>query len=145
MVDHSMDEGFALSTRIDSPDHRTAAPGLGFPRLTGTPTSPLGWPGPDTVSRETPASPEQPAAVEAEDSQAVTDRVAASDGDDVSPEAAEQSVDGELDVATDDAGGTPEDADEADVSRETQARADNLATEAGEMGPIQYPAPTTPN
>ena len=130
MVDHSMDEGFALSTRIDSPDHRTAAPGLGFPRLTGTPTSPLGWPGPDTVSRETPASPEQPAAVEAEDSQAVTDRVAASDGDDVSPEAAEQSVDGELDVATDDAGGTPEDADEADVSRETQPRSDNLDTEA---------------
>ena len=125
-----MDEGFALSTRIDSPDHRTAAPGLGFPRLTGTPTSPLGWPGPDTVSRETPASPEQPAAVEAEDSQAVTDRVAASDGDDVSPEAAEQSVDGELDVATDDAGGTPEDADEADVSRETQPRSDNLDTEA---------------
>ena len=32
---------------------RTAAPGLGFPRLSGPPTTPLGWPGPDTVSRET--------------------------------------------------------------------------------------------
>jgi chromosome partitioning protein len=33
---------------------RKAAPGLGFPRLLGPPTTPLGWPGPDTVSRETP-------------------------------------------------------------------------------------------
>ena len=130
MVDHSMDEGFALSTRIDSPEHRTAAPGLGFPRLTGTPTAPLGWPGPDTVSRETPASDEQPATVEAEHSHAVTDRAAATDGDDVSLETAEQSVGGESDVATGDAGGTPEDADEADVSRETQPRSDNLDTEA---------------
>ena len=32
---------------------RTAAPGLGFPRLSGPPTTPLGWPAPDTVSRET--------------------------------------------------------------------------------------------
>ncbi len=32
---------------------RTVAPGLGFPRLSGPPTTPLGWPAPDTVSRET--------------------------------------------------------------------------------------------
>ena len=44
-----------MSTRIDSLDDRTAAPGLGFPRLIGSPTTPLGWPGTDTVSRETVA------------------------------------------------------------------------------------------
>ena len=43
-----------MSTTIDVAEERSAAPGLGFPRLAGPATSPLGWPGPDTVSRETP-------------------------------------------------------------------------------------------
>ena len=70
---HHPDEGFALSTRIDSLDDRTAAPGLGFPRLIGSPTTPLGWPGTDTVSRETvaagtagPGAPSTPEPVVAE-------------------------------------------------------------------------------
>ena len=45
-----------MSTTIDVAEDRTAAPGLGFPRLAGPATTPLGWPGTDTVSRETPPS-----------------------------------------------------------------------------------------
>src|SRR6478609_374981 len=47
------DEGEGVSSAIDIAETRTAAPGLGFPRLTGPSTSPLGWPAPDRVSRET--------------------------------------------------------------------------------------------
>ncbi|WP_392543735.1 AAA family ATPase [Oryzobacter telluris] len=53
-----------MSTTSDVTEARSAAPGLGFPRLSGSPTSPLGWPGPDTVSRET--SPEQDVVVSRE-------------------------------------------------------------------------------
>ncbi|GAA4409021.1 hypothetical protein GCM10023168_27170 [Fodinibacter luteus] len=35
------------------PEHRTVVRGIGFPALGGPATTPLGWPGPDTVSRET--------------------------------------------------------------------------------------------
>lgn len=45
-----------MNTTSDVTDVRSAAPGLGFPQLTGPATTPLGWPGPDTVSRETPAA-----------------------------------------------------------------------------------------
>src|SRR5687768_9918776 len=45
---------FRVSATSDLTEVRTAAPGLGFPRLSGPPTTALGWPGPDTVSRETP-------------------------------------------------------------------------------------------
>ena len=44
-----------MSSAIDVAETRTAAPGLGFPRLSGPPTTPLGWPGADRVSRETSA------------------------------------------------------------------------------------------
>src|SRR6478736_3709695 len=50
------DEGEGVSSSIDIAEIRTAAPGLGFPRLTGSSTSPLGWPAPDRVSRETSTS-----------------------------------------------------------------------------------------
>ncbi len=47
-----------MTSAIDVATARTAAPGLGFPRLTGVPTDPLGWPAADRVSRETsPAAP----------------------------------------------------------------------------------------
>jgi chromosome partitioning protein len=42
-----------VTTATAAAQIRTAAPGLGFPRLSGPPTTPLGWPAPDTVSRET--------------------------------------------------------------------------------------------
>ena len=52
-----------MSSAIDVAEIRTAAPGLGFPQLSGRTTAPLGWPAPDRVSRETsgPATaPQQP-------------------------------------------------------------------------------------
>ncbi len=51
-----------MSSTFDVAEVRTVAPGLGYPRLTGPPTTPLGWPAPDRVSRETSplASPDQP-------------------------------------------------------------------------------------
>ena len=55
-----------MSTTSDVTEERSAAPGLGFPRLSGPPTTPLGWPGPDTVSRET-EPPVEPTTVTAED------------------------------------------------------------------------------
>jgi chromosome partitioning protein len=64
----SLTKVLALSTRIDSLDDRTAAPGLGFPRLVGPATTPLGWPGQDPVSRET-EMPTEPAAAEAADAE----------------------------------------------------------------------------
>ena len=45
-----------MITSVVANETRTVAAGLGFPALTGLPTSPLGWPGADTVSRETPGS-----------------------------------------------------------------------------------------
>ena len=42
-----------MSPAIDVAENRTAAPGLGFPQLSGRSTAPLGWPAPDRVSRET--------------------------------------------------------------------------------------------
>src|SRR4051794_6597346 len=57
------DEGDGVST-APSTEVRTAAPGLGFPRLSGPPTTTLGWPGEDRVSRETStATPPARAAV----------------------------------------------------------------------------------
>jgi chromosome partitioning protein len=47
------EEGDRVTTALLDTQPRTAAPGLGFPRLTGPRTTPLGWPAPDTVSRET--------------------------------------------------------------------------------------------
>jgi chromosome partitioning protein len=43
-------------TSVVANETRTVAAGLGFPALTGLPTRPLGWPGADTVSRETQGS-----------------------------------------------------------------------------------------
>ena len=45
--------GVGVKSAIDVAENRTVAPGLGFPRFPGPPTTPLGWPGPDRVSRET--------------------------------------------------------------------------------------------
>ena len=42
-----------MITSVVANETRTVAAGLGFPALTGRPTSPLGCPGADTVSRET--------------------------------------------------------------------------------------------
>ena len=42
-----------MITLVVANETRTVAAGLGFPALSGPPTSPLGWPAPDTVSRET--------------------------------------------------------------------------------------------
>jgi chromosome partitioning protein len=58
------DEGDGVSSAIDVAEIRTAAPGLGFPQLSGRPTTPLGWPAPDRVSRETSA-PSEPIEQEA--------------------------------------------------------------------------------
>ena len=123
MVDHSMDEGFALSTRIDRPDHRTAAPGLGFPRLTGRPTSPLGWPGPDTVSRETPEAAEWLPSVGTPALEVSADQTAAID-DDVLRETPEEPVASEPHDATGGAEHRTEGAEVGDVSRETDSQAD---------------------
>jgi chromosome partitioning protein len=46
-------EGDGVNVLNEVDGTRSVAPGLGFPRLTGPPTDPLGWPGPDRVSRET--------------------------------------------------------------------------------------------
>ena len=54
------DEGDCVSSAIDVAETRTAAPGLGFPRLSGPATTPLGWPASDRVSRET-SLPDRPA------------------------------------------------------------------------------------
>ncbi len=51
-----------MSAVSDLTEERFAAPGLGFPTLAGSETSALGWPGPDHVSRETPAA--EPAQIE---------------------------------------------------------------------------------
>jgi chromosome partitioning protein len=55
-----------VSTEIGVAETRTAAPGLGFPRLSGPPSTPLGWPGADRVSRETSVS--EPDAHQSDDS-----------------------------------------------------------------------------
>ncbi len=133
MVDHSMDEGFALSTRIDSPDHRTAAPGLGFPRLTGMPTAPLGWPGPDAVSRETPEPGEWPTSAETTVAEVggADDQTAATDGDDVSRETPEEPVASEPHDAAGDAEHRIEGAEVGDVSRETSTPARTATPSSG--------------
>ena len=117
------DEGDCVSSAIDVAEIRTAAPGLGFPRLSGPATTPLGWPASDRVSRETsiPApSSEQPEDTLA--STAPTDEVA---------EAALPERDQSQHTAPETPAGTREDRMDAPTHDDTEVRAQIAAAMPG--------------
>jgi len=92
----------------------------------------LGWPGPDTVSRETPEPGEWPTSAETTVAEVGgADQTAATDGDDVSRETPEEPVASEPHDAAGDAEHRIEGAEVGDVSRETSTPARTATAPSG--------------